>query len=77
MIILSKENREMRAARQWTKMKSMGEKKFIWFNGIVKYGLPMGIIFPIILQLLDIRFSPYGYSNKKIIISLIISIPVF
>lgn len=75
--ILSRINREMRAVRQWNNMKAMGRKKHMCINGILKYGLPMGIILPLIQQFIGSIYNEHNYSNKNFIMRFIIWFIVF
>jgi phosphate/sulfate permease len=73
-VLSKKEEKEL---EQWKRMKSIGKKKYIWFNGIIKWGLPMAISMTIVLQMLDDGISLYSLSNQNFMRRLIINLIVF
>lgn len=75
--ILSRNNRQMRAVKHWNKMKAMGSKKYMCVNGIVKYGLPFGIILPLIQQFIGSIYNDHNYTNKNFLMRFIIWFIVF
>jgi hypothetical protein len=75
--ILSRENREMKAIQYWNKMKLKGKRKYIFLYGVVRWGLSMGIIMPIVGQIIDSIYSPNNVSIKNFITRLIVSLIVF
>jgi len=63
--------------QEWNKMKSLGKKKYVWINGVVKWGLFTGILMPIIWQFFDEGFHLYSIINPNFFRRLIITMILF
>lgn len=74
---MSKQDRETREIQEWTKMKSLGKKKYIWIEGVIKSGLFIAICMTFTLQTIDEGFNFYSFSNYNFIRRLIISLIIF
>lgn len=70
-------NKEIKALHEWNKMKALGKRKYIWINGVVKWGLSMGIFMPFIGQMIDEGFILYSFTNYNFIRRLIICLIIF
>jgi hypothetical protein len=75
--ILIKINKKERELKEWNKMKSNGKAKYIWINGVLKWGLFMAISIALILQAIGEGFSLYSFSNQNFIKKLIIFFVIF
>jgi hypothetical protein len=73
-VLSKKEEKEL---RQWNRMKSIGKKKYIWLNGMIRWGLFMAISMTVVLQILDDGISLYSLSNQNFMRRLIINLIVF
>ena len=75
--ILSKSNKEEREINEWKKMKSKGKKKYVWYNGVLEWGVFLAILWPIGFAFIDKGFSLHSLTNQSFIRNLIISFIFF
>jgi hypothetical protein len=75
--ILIKINKKERELKEWNKMKSTGKEKYIWLNGVLKWGLFMAISIALVLQAVSEGFNLYSFSNQNFIRNLIIFFVIF
>lgn len=69
--------RERKERQHWENIRSRGKKRYIWFDGVLLWGVSMAIIWSLVLG-----FSTYGFVKEAIIsedflVSLIIALIIF
>jgi hypothetical protein len=74
---LSKQNREILATKKWTEIRKKGKERYILVNGVLKYGLSMGIAFPIIQQLVNLKNRSSNYTIYSFIFRFIACFIIF
>jgi hypothetical protein len=75
--ILNIHDKKTREVQEWNKMKLIGKRKYIWLNGVFKWGLLMAISVTFVWQGIDEGFTLDSFSNQNFVRRLIISLILF
>ena len=74
---MNRKSRVERELEEWNKMKPIGRGKYIWRDGVLKWGISIAVPMSFIVQAVDGGISLYSFSNENFITRLIINSVVF
>jgi len=69
--------RERKERQHWKNIQARGKKKYIWFDGVLLWGVSMAIVWSLLLG-----FSKYGFAREAVfstdfLTSLLIALIIF